>query len=363
MSKELKSKLAMFSSDSEDFNDPFDDSAKSPSYEELSIDNDGEAVVKPTTKKKGKLSKFDRITKNIDEMAKNSDMYNFDTYLDDIEDLGEDVDLKSSLISLGRRYAKDNKMTEDESEIGKAFAPQETALNKLLAEVEKDKKALQSDIDKARDMRVRNTKTLAEMLETKSQYHNISLQIIKELSGIKKSSFDLKFKSKKDQPGADGDELGAASAIQRLFSVGHSSLLASVGGREASSGALVDDMDYDNFNTGSIEDSDEYIEKKYFSNRKNQPMTDGDAFLKYENVDVRLILLIDPDENKSILAEDSDGNVLFDYPLPSNVQDLKFKIDRNAMSAMDQLQREYIVRYIDMNGIDLNEFPDSDDEN
>lgn len=359
---ELKSKLAMFSSNSEDFSNPFDDSAKTPSLEELTIEYESGDDNRPPSKKKGKLSKLDKIVKNIDDMASHSDAYTFDTYLEDVSNLDDDVDLRSSLISMGRRYAKDNRISEDDSEIGKAFSPQETALSKLLAEVEKDKKLVQGDIDKARDMRVRNTKNLTEMLEIKSQYHNTTLQIIKELTSLKKTTFDLKYKAKNAQGPTDGSELGASSAVQKLFGIGHSALLESVGGREMSSGSLndSDDEEYDNFNTGSIGESDEVIEKKYFSNRPDQPMTDGDKYLKYEDMEVHYVLLIDPDENKSVLAEDASGNVLLDYPMPTNIRDINFKIDRNAMSAIDQMQREYTVRYIDSSGADLNSYPDSE---
>ena len=73
--------------------------------------------------------------------------------------------------------------------------------------------------------------------------------------------------------------------------------------------------------------------------------TDGDKFLKYEGTHVNLILHVNKfDGSKTITAEDDDGNTLEDYPLPTDIENIRFDIDPQTSLATDNLNREYIVR-------------------
>lgn len=304
------------------------------------------------TKKKKKKKKsiddvLDETEKFINELKDDDFDYDFETYIEDAIFSEEDENLKTTLVGLGRKYARKHGIDEDESEVNKAFAPQEKELNTLITELTKDRNLVQNDIDKMRSSGYgANRKMLAEMIGAKTQLHNATLAAIKEKNNIKKIKFDIINKSNANKKTNDESEssLNSSKIIQEILSGGQSSLLDSVGGREGSSGCPSDSsLDEDpNLYIDAIENSDEYIQKKYFNSNES---SEGDKFIKYENDDVKYILLVDDENNtKNIIAEDKYGNIVPDYPVPSNINELNFSINKDSNIATDQLNRTYEIR-------------------
>ena len=123
-------------------------------------------------------------------------------------------------------------------------------------------------------------------------------------------------------------------------------MLDSLGGYESISGAR-SEAEYETF--FDQEASDEYIQNRYFSDTDVDPEDrDGDAFLRYENVNVEYILLVDEDNKvEEIIAENADtGDLIPDYPMPNNQEMLTFDIDSKSMTAEDDYHRKYRVRRI-----------------
>jgi len=296
-------------------------------------------------KKKSKKKDTDYYLDDTDEFLKELEdddySFDFDTYVERAINIDEDIELKNSLISMGRKYARSTAVDGETSEISKAFSSQENTLNSMLQEVNRDKMAIEKDIDNMRMMRSKNYKNMAELIEAKSTYHNLQLSIIKEINNIKKSEFDIKLKHAKNKQ-EENASLGASNqALQKLFSIGHSNLVGAMGGREAS----VSDYEYDD--TDGIvpfDQTDEYVQAKYFSDVEE---TDGDIFIKYEKEGVQYVLLYDTiNGTKQVVAEDKNGNIVPDYPMPSDVDELEFNINDKTGLATDQLHRSYIVRYL-----------------
>lgn len=314
--------------------DPFADDVREP--EEVVIYN------KPKKRKKSLSEKIRELDTDLSENLSDYDL-SFDMFIDDGE-YDEDRQLKDRLIGYGRKYAREHSMDEDKSEINKAFAPQEKALDDLYNEIESDKKNITEDITKLRGNGYgANKKALADLVSAKNTMHSTALSILKEKSAINKTKFELKTKIEGlggNKSGNDEDAaLQASSALQQILGVGHDNLLSSVGGRSGSSGAYFSESDY---NDDDLEYNDDIIRNRYGLNEEE---TDGDKFLKYEGTKVNLILNIDEyNGTRYITAEDDDGNSLDDYPVPQNVYDLKFDIDSQASIATDNLNREYIVR-------------------
>ena len=71
---------------------------------------------------------------------------------------------------------------------------------------------------------------------------------------------------------------------------------------------------------------------------------DVDAYLKYENQDVKLSVLVNQDdlEDYEYIATDSNGNVIQDYPLP--IQS-RLSLNRSTMIATDEYGRKYNARF------------------
>lgn len=344
---ELSKNLAKFAQ-GPDFDDPFSMPAR-PSLSSIKATVD-ESIASQESKT-GKKKKKNKIQRLIDESTEYLSRYpddivnDFDTYLDRRFVDEEDSALKNSLIGMGRKYARDTQSTAEASEIIKIFSANEKRLDVLLTEVREDKKLVQKDLDGMRSMRTRNFKTLSELVASKTQAHNTELSVIKELNRMKKDQLDLQSKASKATADAGGDGVADTSrAIQQLFGLGRGNLISSVGGYEGVSGAISEDdvAYYEN------SPSDEVIQRAHFNNDDDDRIeSDGDKFLRYEKSGVGYILLVDSiDGSKQVIAEDSQGNYIGDYPMPSNIDQLTFDINPRMMTATDDLHREYTVRYI-----------------
>lgn len=341
----LGKKLSFLSSENS-FENPFDNDIAPEEIKPISFKHEKSKEEKVSSKKK-KKDKFSKIMQDSDEFLNkyaSNLIDDFDSYMENSFADDEDINLKNSLIGLGRKYARDTSVTAETSEITKAFSGNEKLLSTLLDEIDNDKARLQKDIDSLRMMRTKNFKVLSEMVDTKSQYQNTALSVIKELNNMKKSQFDLQLKMNKKKDDEEGDgSLGTSKAIQQLFGIGRNNIMSSIGGYEAVSGAILDD-DSTGVSSRVYDDiDDELIQKKYFNSDSE---TDGDKFLKYEDLDVEYVLLIDDDNNKTVIAEDRDGNIIHDYPMPSNVDELNFEINETLGIASDELHRKYKVRRI-----------------
>ena len=92
--------------------------------------------------------------------------------------------------------------------------------------------------------------------------------------------------------------------------------------------------------------TDDEIEQTYFSDEPEET-TDGDKFLEYEGKGVEYTLLVDDDNSPiEVVAKDRDGNIVPDYPMPTNVDQLQFNINMTTQSAEDELHRKYKVERI-----------------
>ena len=265
----------------------------------------------------------------------------FDEYIDNFFEDDENVELRNSLISLGRKYARDTATTAEENEIKQAYAPNEKKLKDLYNEINIDKDAIQKDIDNLRIARSRNFKTLSELTETKRGYIDTQLSIIKEVNKMKKDQFDLKYKDAKLHPETSEDEDISTNTIRTLFGMGKADMINAIGGySEISGGNASDEDDLD----------DEAFHSKYVESLSDSENTDSNfdnRFVDYEGTPINYILWIDTNENvKDITVEDNEGNEIQNYPKPSNIQSLDFNIDTKTMSATDNYYRDYIVKFV-----------------
>ena len=353
MGKSLSSSLAKFVS-SEQMIVPSDNENTTEdqirSFEEFMNRDKEEREERKYIKKKSKKDDFDDIINRgkdlIDDIMDDDIVDDFDGYLDGYMLDDEDAELRQNLLRYGRKYTRDTKVSGESSEISKSYSETEKLLSNLLKEIESDKESVQKDITNMRMMRTRNYKTLAELIEVNSQLHNTELSVIKEMNSMKKSQFELQMKVDKSKKEEAADDSAANRAIQQLFGVGRSNLLgdgdgggyASISGSEEAGSYNSNDNDYGY-------DEDEIIQKKYFSNDDYEE-TDGDKFLKYEGMGVHYILLYDDNNYREIIAEDRDGNIIPDYPLPSNPNNLDFEISESTGTATDNLSNQYELRKI-----------------
>jgi hypothetical protein len=301
-------------------------------------------------KDRRKVDEIVETTKRLVQAAELASADEFDDFLDDesLFNAEEDAEMRNNLISLGRKYARDSAASKESSEITKSFADSEKRLKSLYEELDKDKASLQKDIER---MRVpgRGGKSLAEMISVKNSMQSTQLSIVKEVNALRKNIFDMRQKeaARKDDENAGSNDINA-NTLQSIFSSSRSGLVNSMGGYSGVSGAR-NDNESDYSVMVSDEMDDEEIQRRYFSDDKSTTSSDdGSKFLQYEDRGVEYVLLVDSnDKVQEVIAEDRDGNLIPDYPLPNDIDGLSFEIDHTAKMATDNLHRNYHVRIVD----------------
>lgn len=353
MSKSLSQSLSQFmaSTQEDSFDNPFreeesdEKSIKKPLGVNDIIDHSKETteIRKTKARKKDKISRIlDQGDQMIEDLIDDQLVSDFDGYIERYIMDDEDVELKRSLIKYGRKYARDTKTTGESSEVNKAYAQSEEVLSKLLDEVDADRELVQKDITGLRIARSRNYKALSELISAKATFHKTALDIVKEMNSMKKSQFDIQMKLDKTKKEEQSDDTASNRAIQQLFGMGRDSIMSSLGGYGGVSGSSEAGIEEDTYDY----DEDEIIQKKYFSDN-DEVESDGDKFLKYEGMGVHYILLYNDDGIQGIIAEDKDGNVVPDYPIPTNPKDLDFTISESTGTATDNLTNQYELRRVD----------------
>lgn len=309
-------------------------------------DEDEESMIKKDSAfNKLKGSKiYSKITKKM-----STDMIDdFESFLEDdsfFNDEGSE-ELRNGLISMGRKYARDTGISAESSEITKTFSASEKRLKDLYDEIARDKVNIQKDIDQLRGMtRGKNYKALSDLNSSKTSYHSTQLQAIKEMNAIKKTEFEMRMKEKAAKLASStggGDDI-STNTIRSLFGAGRNEIVNAAGGYSKVSGALGSSVGQ---TLDASDMSDEEIEERYFAD-DDEEVTDGDKFLEYEGLGVEYTLLVDDDNSPiEVVAKDRDGNVIPDYPMPTNVDQLQFNVNMTTHSAEDELHRKYRVEKI-----------------
>ena len=338
--KSLSKSLAQFLSSEDTFDNPFDESSCSIRTSEFI---NAQKQIKKETKIKKKDS-FERLVDKVESIVLENEedtVDGFDSYLEDFMLEDEDDNFRNELIKRGRQYARDTATSKEASELQKLYAGNEQRIEELLREMAEDSKKLQEDITHMRMSRSKNYKVLAEMIGERRGYHDTTLSAIKELNNMTKAKVELQLKVDKEHKDetSDGDMI-ATRAIQNIFGMGRGNLIGSYADVSGSSEAG------NITNYGQI-DEDQMIHDKYFKDDEDRPETDGDKFLKYEDLNVELILEIDDDGNPiQIVAEDQNGNVLPDYPTVDITDDLSFSLSESTGTATDNLSQKYKLRKV-----------------
>ena len=270
------------------------------------------------------------IGSSIDDMVEDFEGYLEDYLMDDADD-----EFRRNLVKYGRKYARNTRDTGEGSEIQKAYAEQEAELDQLIKDIDMDKENINKDIQKMRSYRSVNFKTLSELVETRTSLHNTHLGAIKEKNSVVKNKFELQMKANKEKDESEGDSTVANRMIQNLFGMGRDALISDY---SDVSGAAEAGME----SAAVPFDEEDFIDKRF---GEDEFESDGDKFLKYEGVFKEYVLEYDDDGPVQIVAEDIDGNVIPDYPLP-DINNLDFTISESTNSATDNLSQQYILRKV-----------------
>lgn len=345
----LGDRLRQLYSNSDDLYVPEFDNESTSEEQSVSVIDLDSVESESDRKKSKKKSTIDEIMSNLSDIDKRNsgdDIDDFDEFLELMDDADEDdVEFRNSIIDAGRKYARETAISQSTSEIQKIFSSNEKKLQNLINEIREDKRRISDTMSKM-SPRAASPKALSELQETKNTLHNAELSAIKESNSMKKTEVELSLKAKSQKSEEQGS-MASGNLIRDLFSVGRKDMISGMGGYEGISGSFEEDDE--ETESASVKDDmspsnnndDEYIQKKYFSEEQTE-----DNFVKYIDSGGHYILEIDGDGNKRIYAEDRDGNVLNDYPLPTDTSQLSFEFDDKDNIATDDFFRRYEVRRV-----------------
>lgn len=337
--KSLSESLTQFLSSEDSFENPYNESSDIERRKAF----ENEQKQKKKEKKDKKKDSFEEFVTEVQSIVEeDDDDEDFDAYLQEFMLEDEDDQFRNELIKRGRQYNRNTASSKEASELQKLYAGNERRIENLLKEMAEDSKKVQEDITHLRMSRSKNYKALAELVGERRGYHDTTLNAIKELNNMTKAKVELQLKVDKEHKDEAGDgDIIATRAIQNIFGMGRSNLIGSYADVSGSTEAGAT-TEY-----SEAIDEDQIIHDKYFKDDDDRPETDGDKFLKYEDLNVELILEIDDEGNPiQIVAEDQDGNVIPDYPTVEISDDLSFNVSESTGTATDNLSQKYKLRKV-----------------
>lgn len=211
----------------------------------------------------------------------------------------------------------------------------------LLQDILKDQTKLSSSLQARYDALDRQKssargvgKFTTDLITTLNTSRSLCKDIVKEISNIKKNVADLNMKERekfaKQLLGGDGEDINqfAASYLKQIMG-------ASKDIKDGSNDYAIDDVDSDDDLFYEFEDNmrngEGYVERS----------ADAKNYLKYENKNVSVKVLWDDDtDSGEFFAEDEDGNIIDDYPLPNHTT---ISVNWSTMIATDVYGKKYTV--------------------
>ena len=238
----------------------------------------------------------------------------------------------------GKKKKKKNK-DKDIVNHKKDFEPEMMMLRNLQIEQDKFVDSLQKKYDQ-----MENTKSTArgvgkyttDLINTITSARATSLQIVDKIISTKKTIADLDFKERKEFGSNNNSEQAnltnyASTYLKQMMTVGRNNIV------DQSQNYSVDEIDSDD-----TEDLFSSIDESLGETDRSDEV---DKYLKYENdnIEVKVIWydsVSDDDITKKydFIAEDPNGNVIDDYPLPEKT---KMSINRSTGMATDLYGTKY----------------------
>lgn len=269
---------------------------------------------------------------------------------DDDEDFMSFIKATSPKTKKGKKFKfnvnygdekKKKKKDKDKSIVNhkKDFEPEMMILRNLQMDQDKFVDSLQKKYDQ-----MENTKSTArgvgkyttDLINTITSARATSLQIVDKIISTKKTIADLDFKERKEFGSNNNSEQTnlanyASTYLKQMMTVGRNNVV----GEQSS--YSVDDVD--------SEDTDDLFSSIDESLGETDRSDEVDKYLKYENdnIEVKVVWYdgkSDDDirEKYDFIAEDPNGNIIDDYPLPEKT---KMSINRSTEMATDLYGNKY----------------------
>lgn len=172
-------------------------------------------------------------------------------------------------------------------------------------------------------------KFMNDLIMSITSARSTQLSIVAKTMDLKKTIADLSFKEKKEfgDPDASTNDnaMYASSFMKELLTTGRSNVVGS-------SEPIVDDNEV--MNSDDLIDG---IDSEYDDDS-------GHDFIDFENMNVKVYVIVDDSGAYRFEARDEDGNVVPGYPLPNKS---KMSFNRSTMMATDNYGRKYPLEVSD----------------
>lgn len=283
-----------------------------------------------------KKEKKEKKEKNGSKYSVFDDYDNWDDIVTNIPKLHLRKKLKATIfddVEDGKKKGKKKKKKGEQTDFKKEFDPEMGALKCLLLSQNEFVGQLQNEFNQMNKQKSSARgigKFTNELVSNINTARKVSADLIKQISDIKKTIADLSMKERKElgslmnEDGSISDN--AAALLKQLIS----------GDRKAYMGdgiANVEDLDDDEYMASAINDAISGM------NGVEQREEETQKYLRYEGHGVKVKVILNDDGTHTFFAEDSEGNIVDDYPLPSN--NTALSINRSTMIAKD----DYGVAY------------------
>ena len=234
----------------------------------------------------------------------------------------------------GKKKKKKKKKESDIKDYSVEFEPEMTLIKNLLEDQTQFIQSLQRRydvMDSAKSSARGVGKFTTDLIASINQARGVSIQLVNNMASLKKTIADLNMKERKEkmaQQGGDDSDIGNFSAAFLKKMIQQDRADAYLYGDDSPAEGDADDI-FDNLTT-QLADSDRPEEV--------------DKYLKYENQNVEVVALVNPDNlnDYELQAIDDEGNIIDDYPLP---EISSLEVNPSTGLAADELHTKYKVIY------------------
>ena len=278
----------------------------------------------------------------------------FDTNIDFYEvvetwdDEYQEDDVTGRLSRKGKRNY--NSLKESKNEYKKEFAEEMTMLNDLLEEANKFSKKLDKKYDAIEGSKTKGmSKYTSDLIQSILTAKSTKLQIVKEMTSLKKTIIDLQIKEGKRLGAEDGDESITSSAnsyFREIMKVGRKDFIDTLEDSRPSvstSDYNLEEIEYANKMSEQNDELNERIAKRLEENGTNRS-EEGSKYILYENMNVELKIKFNVMNNDwKVVAINDQGQEIMDYPTPTKADLGKVKFSSDNKFATDKYGRSYKV--------------------
>ena len=299
------------------------------------------------------ISEYEQMMEDLDNQELIDILPSFDendNFYEAVDNWDNDYveEISEKLTRKGKRSY--DKYKEDENEFKKEFAEELTMLYDLLDDANKFNKKLIKKYDSIDGSKAKGTsKYLNDLIASVLTSNTNKLQIIKEITNLKKTIQELKIKSdgKYAKTGDDSLESQANSFFSNIMSVGRNNFISALNGDDMQFVDVEYSSDTDIEYANTLPDVQNEIHDRISERLMNEDSlrsTEAEKYIIYENLQPEYKILRSAMDNTwEVIAVDKDGHRIHDYPVPSKKDLGRMKFSSDGNYATDAYGRSYKV--------------------